>query len=340
MPHICYDRILPRDLQRFGAMTPAGAGAARLAALISKQWVNGSTLRIKFIGGTPAQHALVKQYAVEWCEFANLKFVFGDDPASEIRIAFNEHDGAWSYPGLDCLEIPRDQPTMNLGWVDRGVILHEFGHAIACIHEHQNPSGGINWNKEQVYADLSGPPNNWDRATIDHNIFDKYATNQINGTVMDADSVMMYSFPASWTTDGWHTDENKVLSQQDKAFIGSAKMYPKLVDPVVDNIIPVSFVVEKAASIAVAGEEDLYLLKAEKDGRYTVQTHGDTDCFMSVYGPSSKTALIARDDDSGVDRNALLELDLKAGEYWVSVRHYSKRGKGDYRISATASSGS
>jgi hypothetical protein len=36
-------------------------------------------------------------------------------------------------------------------------------------HEHQNPSGGIQWNREAVIADLSGPPNNWKIEMIENN---------------------------------------------------------------------------------------------------------------------------------------------------------------------------
>lgn len=335
MNKICFDRLLPRDLNRFAAMTPAMASVARLAAVSSKQWVNGSTLRVRFIGGTEAQREAVKLHASKWSIYANLKFTFEQDAAAEIRIAFNENDGAWSYMGIDCLDIPRDQPTMNLGWVDEGVILHEFGHAIACIHEHQNPSGGINWNREKVYADLGGSPNFWDRTTVDHNIFDRYASEQINGTEMDPKSIMMYSFPASWTLDGFHTEENGVLSDMDKVFIASAKMYPKADVPSEGNILPVSFITEKAAAISTSGEEDVYALNITENGKYTIQTQGSTDCVTTLYGPDSTTTLIASDDDSGEGANSMITRDLTAGKYWVSVRHYSKTAKGAYRISAT-----
>lgn len=322
MNKLCFDRILPLPT------------AARLAGVRSKQWVNGSTLRIKFMAGTASQQALVKQYAVEWCLYANLKFVFIQDPDAEIRIAFNENDGAWSYIGMDCLEIPRDQPTMNLGWVDKGVILHEFGHAIACIHEHQNPAGGIQWNKERVYADLGGPPNYWDKATVDNNIFARYSTDQINGTQVDPKSIMMYFFPATWTTDGFHTEQNEVLSEQDKLFIGSARMYPKAPAPVATAVIPVSTIHEASASISIPGEKDTFLVTVTEPGTYTIQTHGNMDCLMVLLG-SNKTTLLARDDDSGTERNSMIIQSLQPGDYWVLIRHYSSVAVGDYRITVT-----
>lgn len=40
---------------------------------------------------------------------------------------------------------------MNLGFVDRSTVLHEFGHSLGLIHEHQSPfKGGFEWNREEV----------------------------------------------------------------------------------------------------------------------------------------------------------------------------------------------
>ena len=63
---------------------------------------------------------------------------------------------------------------MNFGWIVggkkeediRSVVLHEFGHALGAIHEHLSPMADIPWDRDAVYKDLSGPPNNWDRAKI------------------------------------------------------------------------------------------------------------------------------------------------------------------------------
>ena len=61
--------------------------------------------------------------------------------------------GSWSYIGTDAATIPKESFTMNLGFVDRPTILHEFGHSIGLIHEHQSPfSGGFEWNKEEVHT--------------------------------------------------------------------------------------------------------------------------------------------------------------------------------------------
>jgi serralysin len=106
----------------------------------------------------------------------------------------------------------------------RRVVLHEFGHALGLIHEHQNPNRPIAWNRAAVIADLSGPPNNWDEATIENNMFKKYDPAELSSTPTDSASIMMYPIPASWTTDGFSADLNGALSDTDKSFIRGA--YP------------------------------------------------------------------------------------------------------------------
>ena len=70
----------------------------------------------------------------------------------------------------------------------------------------------------------SGPPNNWDEATIEHNIFKQYDPESLLSTPTDALSIMMYPIPASWTTDGFSADLNRDLSDTDEKFIRDA--YP------------------------------------------------------------------------------------------------------------------
>ena len=172
--NICYDKILPRDLRRaIPFRTIETGGRTRAISPIGKLWPNGSTLSIRFLEGTAEQKDVVKRFAPQWTEYANLNFEFNDAPDSDIRIAF-ANDGAWSYVGTDAKGIHVSRPTMNFGWLDEGVVLHEFGNAIGLAHEHQNPDKGIQWNEEAVIRDLSGPPNNWDVATIQHNVLRKH----------------------------------------------------------------------------------------------------------------------------------------------------------------------
>lgn len=332
-PKVCIDRVLPAERMRFQSSVRRG-GATRALIPIGKTWMNGTTLRVRFIGGSAAARAKAKTQALWWTEHANLHFEFGDAADAEIRVTFDEDDGAWSYVGTDNRGIPLDQPTMNLGFLDGGTAAHEFGHAIGLAHEHQNPQGGIVWNEARVIADLSGPPNHWDEATIRHNVLRKYALDQVHGTRFDAQSIMLYFFPGAWVASGVGTEANEVLSALDKAFVASAQAYPPDA-PTADDAVVVKVGASRRtqATIGKAGEEDLFVFEVTRGGRHTIDTRGPTDVVMKLFGPDSRTDLVAEDDDSGVGTNARLTVDLVVGRYVVQVRHYDRsRGKGDYSV--------
>jgi len=207
----------------------------KLALFTGKMWQNARTLSVRFLDGSPTQRTRVQQHAEEWCSYANIKFNFNGGAASEVRISFSADRGSWSAVGTDCLVTSyfrKGQPTMNFGWLKDGtddveyrrVVVHEFGHALGAIHEHQNPRGGIQWNKAAVYAYFSGPPNNWSKAEIDHNIIEKYSIDQLNATKFDPKSIMLYSFPPQLIVGGKGTGLNTDLSTGDKRFI--RKRYP------------------------------------------------------------------------------------------------------------------
>ena len=189
---ICYDRLEPKDLstaRRCSGKRGKNQDAMRAAAEKNKLWPK-TNLRVFFMGRNRMENEIM-QWANMWSQHANIRFertyqVFGSD----IRVGFDPTDGAWSYIGTDCT---RKWKTMNLGFIDQGTVLHEFGHALGLIHEHQSPaSGGFNWNEEEVIKDLSGPPNYWDMGTIEHNMFGKYDEDQLLMTEYDSKSIMHY----------------------------------------------------------------------------------------------------------------------------------------------------
>ena len=50
-PKLCIDRILHRDLMRLQLTKPMRDGGRRAIAPIGKTWMNGSTLRVRYMGG-------------------------------------------------------------------------------------------------------------------------------------------------------------------------------------------------------------------------------------------------------------------------------------------------
>jgi hypothetical protein len=337
MHRICYDRLLPRELYRAPDVArqrrPDGVYQLRAIMPRGKTWAVGSKLHVRFMSGSAEQREMVKRFAPIWTEFANLDFVFDDSSRADIRITFDDTDGAWSYIGTDCTGIPLNSATMNLGWQDEAVILHEFGHAIGMAHEHQNPQGGIEWNEEVVIRDLGRPPNSWTPDEVRHNVLDKYSLDQINGSEFDAASIMLYAFPGTWTKSGIGTHENTQLSALDKQFIASSVAYPGRIGggkPVLD--LPVTEVLGTEAAIGQPGEEDLFSFRAARPAHYTIQTEGATDVVMKLFGPENRTKFVAEDDDSGLDANARISVDLLPGTYYVQVRHYDPAATGKYRV--------
>jgi len=334
---ICHDRILPKDMfrpQRSVPGAPNRPGVRRAVIEFRKLWVNGSTLRVRFMEGTAEQQAIAKAEALWWTDLAkaNLKFEFGDAPDAEIRVTFDPTDGAWSWVGTDARSIPFNQPTMNLGFLDPGTAAHEFGHAIGLGHEHQNPVAGIEWNEAVVLQELQGPPNNWTPDQIRFNVLQKYSMDQIRGTEFDPESIMLYYFPGRWVKSGIGTRANEVLSEIDKMFIASREAYPNRGAPVEATELKINGRSIKA-EIGKPGEEDLFQFTVKDQGRYVMSTGGQTDVMMKLFGPDSVTNLIAEDDDGGLGLNPKIVQYLGPGKYYLQVRHYNTNaGTGPYTI--------
>lgn len=209
-------------------------GLSRAALVKAAKWNSGDIITVSFLEGDPTVCDKVKQVALRWTApgMANLTLDFRKNTNTLIRISFR-YAGSWSVIGTTCRQITDlTQPTMNFGWLTpdssddevRRVVLHEFGHALGLIHEHQNPSGGIQWNKDAVKRDLSGPPNNWAPDVIEHNMFELYKNSDTNYTKLDSGSIMMYPIPVSWTTNGFSVGLNSDLSKTDESFI--RQQYP------------------------------------------------------------------------------------------------------------------
>ena len=137
-----------------------GVSQSPLAGEPEKMWNPGQLLRVRMTGGSAIVRSKVRHYAEEWTKYANIRFQFVDDASeAEIKVHFKQGEGSWSVVGRDALLVGLNFPTMNFGWLDDNTtdmefsrtVLHEFGHALGLIHEHQSPAAGIQWDKEKVY---------------------------------------------------------------------------------------------------------------------------------------------------------------------------------------------
>jgi hypothetical protein len=178
----------------------------------------------KSITDTTNIKAKIKQIVKDRIQpLVNLDLVFVENPAdAKVRISFDPTGGSWSLVGTDCLK-QKTGATMNFGWFDVGTVMHEFGHMLGMIHEHQNPRGDIQWDDDAVY-EWAAKTQGWDKQTTRTNIINRYKLDSINGSSFDALSIMLYFFPDSLTTDHKGTHQNLTLSGPDVTWIN--KMYP------------------------------------------------------------------------------------------------------------------
>ncbi len=350
---VCVDRILSEEQMMVAAQkaleeNPANAPIVSfapsigvpimpppfLALITGKKWRNGRTLQVRFLDGSPAMQAKVEQYAHRWSAYANINFAFGSSPTAEIRVSFQQ-EGSWSHIGTDALGIPKNQPTVNFGWLREGtadeeysrVVTHEFGHALGCIHEHQNPVASVPWDKEAVYRYYAGPPNNWSRDQVDLNLFQKYSRDITQFSKFDKNSIMLYAIPNQFTIGDFEVGWNTHLSETDTSFIET--MYPPAEKPITDLAVGAAPV---QADIGKHGEEDLYRFGVPEKGHYIIETEGHTDVVMALFGPDSRTKLRAQDDDSGRWLNARIAAVLERGTYYVRIRHFRPTSTGKYQI--------
>jgi hypothetical protein len=183
------------------------------------------------IGASAALRARVQARAEEWTQYANIHFAFVDQGPAAVRVGFEQNGQSWSLIGRNALG-DGNSTTMNLGWltdntddVEVGrVVLHEFGHVLGLVHEQSSPAASIPWDKEKAYAYFA-KLDGWDRATVDGNVFMKYAAAQTNYSHFDPASIMEYFIPAFLTTNNVAIPGNTTLSDTDKSYISA--WYPR-----------------------------------------------------------------------------------------------------------------
>jgi hypothetical protein len=225
--------MMPLGLNSMAMMASNAMPVPAIAVLTQQRWQPGRIIKVRFLDDPPS---VVKQkieyFAHQWEQFVSVRFSFGDEPDAEIRITCTLGIGSWSYHGTDALVIDQNKPTMNYGWFTETTpdiefsrtVLHEFGHALSGIHEHQHPSAGIPWNRPAVYEYYKSTQG-WSKKEVDQQVFTIYNKNLLNTSTYDRTSIMHYAVDKKLLLDesfavGWNTD----LSAMDKQFMRN--MYP------------------------------------------------------------------------------------------------------------------
>jgi hypothetical protein len=193
-----------------------GPGELQGVAAFPQLW-DKKTLRVSFLEGDSESRNMVIKYAKDWEEFSGIEFDFGSFSSSDIRITFDESDGSWSKVGTKATQEPQDKPTMNFGWVEKGVIRHEFGHALGLKHEHQHPEANIPWDTKVVYEFyMNKKVDPWTKEEVDRNIFKGLQIESTYYFPYDKESVMHYPFPKEFTGGKYEMPYNTEISKGDQ----------------------------------------------------------------------------------------------------------------------------
>src|ERR1051325_3418370 len=241
------------ERQRFVKSLRADPGELEFVVGDLQRWRPGETVTVAFLGGGKDLHRDIAEATRAITDVCNITLDFGLDSATDsylewsmqdkkhsadIRVSFDK-SGFWSLVGTDSVDSrlgdPADdiggrphQRSLNLGgfpvrrpsnW--KGVVRHEFLHALAFHHEHQNLRGpcskDFRWEDDAgyqltldstrravtdaqgrrpgIYTYLANFPNFWSKQKVAHNLL----TEEDPGVVassFDSKSVMLYQCPA------------------------------------------------------------------------------------------------------------------------------------------------
>jgi hypothetical protein len=190
------------------------------------------SLRVSLLGGSTAFRQRVASVAARWTSFAGIDFQFFSAPPGDIRVSLNQSGINRSELGIRARSVPPNLPTMELGRLTEDMpssefdyyVLHEFGHALGLVHEHQSPNQQIQWNRQRVVNDcriLFG----WTEPMVEAEILTPFAAASVTATAFDRLSIMNYPVPDPWTLDSLVIPRAAALSPMDQAFIAS--LYPR-----------------------------------------------------------------------------------------------------------------
>ncbi len=258
---VCTPKLLPAEhtesaAQRACEINPANAPMLpdfstatgftlqpqHIAVLTSRYWGSkGVKLGVYFMDNPAADlKARILQHANAWGQKqpgSNVQFMEASASSAQVRIARQRGDGYWSYLGTDVLQIPRNEPTMNLDSFSMStpdsefyrVVRHEVGHTLGCPHEHMRRAIIAKLDAERTIAYFMRTQG-WSRQTVIQQVLTPLEEASIMGTP-DADetSVMCYQISGECTKDGKPIIGGKDIMPADVGFI--SKIYPLAAQP-------------------------------------------------------------------------------------------------------------
>jgi hypothetical protein len=220
--------------------TPVGrrGGPRRIAVVIGRKWpAKGVQLSVSFMDSP--KNDLRKRILLHmnaWGQKANVKFA-ETSGVGQVRIARlespEEEAGYWSYVGTEILEIPEDQPTMNLDGFTmqeteaefRRVVRHEAGHTLGFDHEHMR-SNIVKLIDRDKAIEFFDKDQGWTPEEVEEQVLTPLKNKSIMGTKeADPISIMCYQLPGEIMKNGKPIQGGNNINPRDHAF--AASLYPK-----------------------------------------------------------------------------------------------------------------
>ncbi|HEX5103981.1 MAG TPA: M12 family metallopeptidase [Pirellulaceae bacterium] len=340
---------------------PAGIQSAPArAAFANHLELADKILRFYFQPGTPANLAdRIIEHARTWTKHIDLKFDVVHDPArAVVRVRCSRLVGHASHIGSDGLRVPVNQETMTLGFSDlidfekqpkynEFVVLHEVGHALGLIHEHNRGDAALDFDRGRTIAYFATRGLN--AAQVQYNIFDRWTKPLVKFSEYDPKSIMHYMFPKEIMRSGQGTAQNFELSPNDirmaQEMYGAADGSPPPPAPPRPTSGETQMAIDGAPAAVNLRPGQAVTLKfqvaAGQGGKpYTIYSEGGTQVVLQLLGPNdaTKDATPASAPGHGTYdlTNDAIQATLAEGAYVVKVQHVSSHGGGNTAVAVTS----
>jgi hypothetical protein len=207
-----------------------------LAVLTSKYWGEGGVrLTVGFMDNPEAAlRARILSHMNAWGQYGNIQFVESNlNPQVRINRGAG---GYWSYLGTDILQIPSNQPTMNLQGFTMNtadsefyrVVRHETGHTLGFPHEHLRAEIINGIDRERAIA-LFMATQGWTRQQVINQVLTPISESALIATAhADPNSIMCYGLPGSIMLNGQPVPGGRDINALDAQL--AALVYPKSSD--------------------------------------------------------------------------------------------------------------
>ena len=268
------------------SLGPGGESPMRLQRR-TRRWAAGSTIKVAFRGGDERLHRQMAEVAALWTLHGNIGFDFGDAGGrpfrtwspndttytAQIRIGFDEPgyfscvgdesvNAACAAPGQASVNYDRLDQALPANW--RGIVLHQFGHALGLEHEQEGADAAcdaeLRWDDEPgyvrttdaagrlardhagrwpgIYTVLAGPPHRWSRARVDVTLRHPPVSRAFERGVADPASVMRSDF-GEWMYRAGRGSRCFAARQERLSALderGMAALYPRVPSDVAESL--------------------------------------------------------------------------------------------------------